>query len=195
VPVHVVTAVHTRFVMRLVVRGGMALFERLVGVLAVNTAGLEALALVLRGTLLVDMFVVVATAVVAELALLALTMMTTRRIVVVVSSVQPVALVLIGEMGHLARVSLLQLLAHLPPRFRMNLFELMALEASIVWINWKYSVRVCSVSSRNLRPDCMYSAQPDLWKVMKNHSTCSCALGISILPAGRRPVMRIISSH
>jgi hypothetical protein len=61
---------------------------------------------VLRGTPFVVAFVVVATAVIAELALLALTMMMTM-IVVVTLSVQPVALALIGEMAHLARVSLL----------------------------------------------------------------------------------------
>ncbi len=103
----------------------------MVSKLAVNTAGLEVLALALRGTLLVVAFVIVATAIVAELALLALTMIT-RTIVVVASSVQPVALALIGEMAHFERVLLLQLLAHLTPCFCSNLFELMALEASIV---------------------------------------------------------------
>jgi hypothetical protein len=75
-------------------------------VLTVNTAGLEALALALRGTLHDNAFVIIATAIVAELALLALTMMT-MAIVVVASSVQPVAPALIGKMVHLARVLLL----------------------------------------------------------------------------------------
>jgi hypothetical protein len=55
----------------------MALFKRVVGVLAVNTAGLESLALMLRGTLLVVPFFVIVTAVIAGLAVLASTMMTT----------------------------------------------------------------------------------------------------------------------
>ncbi len=99
--------------------------------LTVNMAGLEALALVLRGILLVVTFVIVATAVVAKLVLLASTMMTTT-IVIVASSILPVALALIGKMAHLALELLLQLLAHLVPCFHQNLFELMALEASIV---------------------------------------------------------------
>jgi hypothetical protein len=101
------------------------------GVIAANTAGLEALALMPRGTLLVIAFVVVATAVVAELAMLASTKMTPTTIIVA-SSVRPVALVLIGKMVHPTRVLLLQLLAHLTPCFRLKLFELMALEASII---------------------------------------------------------------
>ncbi len=121
------------FVTRLVARVGMAFFVQVVGVLAVNMAGLEALALVLRGALLVVAFVVIATAVVAELALLALTMMTTT-IVIVPSSVRPVAIALISKMAHLARVLLLQLLAHLTPCFcsTFSIFKLMVLEASIV---------------------------------------------------------------
>ena len=134
VPALFVAVVRTWFITCLVARVGMALFVRVVGVLAVNTAGLEALALTLRGTLLVVVFVVVATAVVAELALLVSTMMT-MTIVVSALSVQPVALALIGEMAHLARVLLLQLLAHLAPCFCLNLFELMALEASIVLVS------------------------------------------------------------
>ncbi len=86
VPALFVTVLCTLFVMHLVARVGMALFVQVVGVLAVNTAGLEAFALVLRGTLLVVAFVVVATAIVAELALLALTTMMTT-IVVVASSI------------------------------------------------------------------------------------------------------------
>jgi hypothetical protein len=131
VPALFVTVVCAWFVMHLVARVGMALFVQVVGMLVVNTAGLEALALALRGTLLVVACVAVATAIVVELALLASTMMTTR-IVVVASSVQPVALVLIGEMAHLAHILLLQLLAHLASCFCSNFFELMALEASIV---------------------------------------------------------------
>jgi hypothetical protein len=109
----------------------MAFFIQVFGLLAVNMAGLEALALVLRRTLLVVMFVVVVTAIIVELKLLASTMMTTL-IVLAASSVQPVALALIGEMVHLACLSLLQLLAHLTPCFCSNLFKLMAVEASIV---------------------------------------------------------------
>ncbi len=117
--------------MCLVVWVGTALFVQVVGVLAVNTAGLEALALALRGTLLVIAFFVVTTAVIAELALLASTMMT-MTLDVITSSVQPVALALIREMACLARILLLQLLVHLLPCFHSNLFELMALEASII---------------------------------------------------------------
>jgi hypothetical protein len=67
--------------------------------LAVNTAGLEVLALALWGTLLVVVFVIIATTVVAEFVLLLLTMMTTTMIVVIASSIQPVAPTLIGEMA------------------------------------------------------------------------------------------------
>jgi hypothetical protein len=130
-PALFVAVVHTRFIARLVVQVGMALLVQVVGVLAVNMAGLEALAPALRGTLLVIAFVVVATAVIAELELLTLTMMA-MTIVVVASSIQPVALALISKMAHLARVLLLQLLVHLAPRFHSNLYKLMALEASIV---------------------------------------------------------------
>jgi hypothetical protein len=62
-----VAVVCARFATCLVARVGTALFIRVVGALAVNTAGLEALALALRGTLLVVAFVVVATTIVAEL--------------------------------------------------------------------------------------------------------------------------------
>ncbi len=96
-----------------------------------NTAGLEVLALALGGTLLVVAFVVIATAVVAELALLALAMMT-MMIVVVASSIQPVALLLIREMVHLTRILFIQLHVHLAPHFCLNLFELMVFEASVV---------------------------------------------------------------
>jgi hypothetical protein len=130
-PALFVAAVCTQFIMRLIAWIGMALFIQMVGVLAVKTAGLEALALVLRGTLLVVALVLFATTIITELVLLALTMMMTM-IVIIALSVQPVALALIGEMAHLARVLLLQLLVHLVPCFRLNLFELMVLEASIV---------------------------------------------------------------
>jgi hypothetical protein len=131
VPELFVTVVRAQFIMRLVVQVGMALFVQVVGMLVVNTTGLEAQALALRGTLLVVAFVIVAIAITAELALVSPAMMTTT-IVVVALSVGPVALALIGKMAHLVRVLLLQLLAHLAPCFRLNLFELMALEASIV---------------------------------------------------------------
>jgi hypothetical protein len=136
VPALFVAVVCAQFVMCLIAWIGTALFVLVVGVLAVNTAGLEALALALRGALLVVAFVVVmlvviATAVVAKLALLASTMMMTM-IIVVALSVRAVALALISEMAHLARVLLLQLLAHLAPCFCSNLFKLMALEAFIV---------------------------------------------------------------
>jgi hypothetical protein len=110
---------------------GTALFVQVVGLLAMNMAGLEAHALTLRGPLLLVTFVLFATTILAELALLRLTMMMTT-IAVVALSVQPVALGLIGEMAHLERISLLQLLAHLAPCFCSNLFELIALEASII---------------------------------------------------------------
>jgi hypothetical protein len=120
-PALFVAIVCMRFVMCLVALIGMALFVQVVGVLAANTAGLEVLALALGLTLLVVAFVVVVTAIIAELALLALTMMTTM-IIDVASSVQPVALALIGEMAHLTCLSLLQLLVHLGPCFHSNLF-------------------------------------------------------------------------
>jgi hypothetical protein len=131
VPALFVAVVRTWFITCLVARVGMALFVRVVGVLAVNTAGLEALALTLRGTLLVVVFIVIAAALVAELALLTSTMMNTT-IVVVALCLRPVALVLIEQMAHLACVLLLQLLAHLTLCFCLNLFKLVALEASIV---------------------------------------------------------------
>jgi hypothetical protein len=56
----------------------------------------------------------------------------TTAIVVVTLSVQPIALVLIGKMAHIARILLLQLLAHLAPRLCLNLCKLMVLEASVV---------------------------------------------------------------
>jgi hypothetical protein len=61
----------------LIVRVGMALFVRLLGVLAVDATGLEVLVFALRGTLPVVAFVIAATAVIAELALLTLAMLTT----------------------------------------------------------------------------------------------------------------------
>ncbi len=82
-PALFVAVVCTQFVTRLVAQVGMALFVRVVGMLAVNTAGLEALALALRETLLVVVFVVVVTTVVTELALLTSTMMTTTIVIVV----------------------------------------------------------------------------------------------------------------
>ncbi len=130
-PALFITIVHAQFVIRLVARVGMAFFVQVVGVLAVNTTGLEVLALALRGTLLVIAFVVVVTTIVAEIVLLLSTMMTTR-IVIVAPSIRPVALALIGEMAHLVCVLLLQLPAHLAPCFCSNLFELMVLEARIV---------------------------------------------------------------
>jgi hypothetical protein len=131
VPALFVTVVCAWFETGLVAWVGMALFVQVVGVLTMNTAGLKALAIVLWGTLLVFAFVVIATTIVVELALLMSTMMTTR-IVVIALSVKPVALALIEEMAHLPRILLLHLLAHLAPCFHLNFFELMALEGSIV---------------------------------------------------------------
>jgi hypothetical protein len=85
VPALFFAVVHVQFVTHLVAQIGTALFVRVVGVLAVNTAELEALSLVLRGALLVVMFVVIMAAIVAELALLTSTMMMTIIVVVTLS--------------------------------------------------------------------------------------------------------------
>jgi hypothetical protein len=133
-----IAVVCMQFVTRLVAHIGTSHFVLVVGVLTMNTAGLEALALVLRGTLLVVASVVVATAVIAKLALLASTMRM-MTIDVIASSVQSVALALIGKMAHLARISLLQLLAYLAPCFRSNRSKLMAFKASIFFtslVDW-----------------------------------------------------------
>jgi hypothetical protein len=61
----------------LIVCVGMALFVRVLHMLAVNATGLEVLVVALKGTLPVVVFVVAATAVVAELVLLAAAMLTT----------------------------------------------------------------------------------------------------------------------
>jgi hypothetical protein len=119
VPELFVAVVHEQFVTRLAAWVSMALFVQVVGVFAANMAGLEALALALRGALLVVAFVIIVTTVIVELALLMLTMMTTT-IVIVALSIRPVALALISKMAHLTRVLLLQLLAHLAPCFRSN---------------------------------------------------------------------------
>ncbi len=55
---------------------GTALFVRVLGMFAVDATGLEVLVFALRGSLPVDAFVVTVTAFVAELALLALAMLT-----------------------------------------------------------------------------------------------------------------------
>jgi hypothetical protein len=61
----------------LIARVGTALFVRVLGVLAGDTTGLEVLVFVLGGTLPVIAFVIAATGVIAELALLASAMLTT----------------------------------------------------------------------------------------------------------------------
>jgi hypothetical protein len=98
--------------MHLVARIGTALLVMVVGMLAMDATGLEVLALALRGTLLVVAFVFNATAIVAELVLLASAMMTMMTIITVVASgVQPVAHGLVGGMAYLACISLFLLAA------------------------------------------------------------------------------------
>ncbi len=80
----------------LIARVGTALFVRVLGVLAVDATGLEVLVLALGGTLPAVAFVVAATAIVAELALLASAMLTTM-VAAVASIIQPVAPTLVGE--------------------------------------------------------------------------------------------------
>ncbi len=80
----------------LIARAGMALFVRLLGVLAVYATGLEVHVFVLGGTLPVIGFVVASTAIIAELALLALAMLTTM-VAAVALIVQPVAPTLVRE--------------------------------------------------------------------------------------------------
>jgi hypothetical protein len=88
----------------------MALFVRVLGVLAVDGIGLEVLVFALGGTLPVVAFVVAMTAVITELALLALAMLT-MMVAAVASIVQPVAPTLVGEKALLTPQSVLQLAA------------------------------------------------------------------------------------
>jgi hypothetical protein len=64
--------------------------------LAVDATGLEVLVFALRGTLLVIAFVVAATAIIAELVLLTLAMLTTM-VATITLIIQPVAPMLVGE--------------------------------------------------------------------------------------------------
>ncbi len=128
----------TRF---LIAWAGTALFVQVLGVLAVNATGLEVLFFAFRGTLSVVVFVLVVTAVIAELALLALAMLTSM-VATVALIVQPVAPTLVREKALLTRISFLQLAAKLTFCFRPNLFDLMAHQASIIFMSLVNQLKV-----------------------------------------------------
>jgi hypothetical protein len=88
----------------------MALFVQVLGMLAMDATGLEVLVFALRRTLPVNTLVIAATAVVLELALLMLAMLTTM-VATIALIVQPVAPTLVGEKTLLMRISFLQLTA------------------------------------------------------------------------------------
>ncbi len=88
----------------------MALFVQVLGVLAVDATGLEVLVFALGGTLPVIAFVVTATAIVAELALLMSAMLTTM-VAAVALIIQPVAPALVREKALLTRILFLHLTA------------------------------------------------------------------------------------
>jgi hypothetical protein len=85
----------TRFC--LIARVDMELFVLVLGVLTVDATGLEVLVFALGETLPVVAFIVAATAIVAELALLGLAMLTTM-VAAIASIIQPVAPTLVGKM-------------------------------------------------------------------------------------------------
>jgi hypothetical protein len=88
----------------------MALFVRVLGMLAVDATGLEILVFALGGILPVVAFVVIATAVIAELALLVLAVLRTM-VAAVASIVRPVTPTLVREKSLLTCISFLQLAA------------------------------------------------------------------------------------
>jgi hypothetical protein len=97
-----------QFWMCLIAWIGGTLFIRLLGVLVMDATGLEVLVFALGGTLPVVAFVVIATAVVAELALLASAMLRTM-VAAITLIVQPVTPMLVREKGFLMRILFLQL--------------------------------------------------------------------------------------
>ena len=92
---------------------------------------LEILVCALGETLLVVWLVIMASATVSELGVLASTVALTM-IAVAASRMQPVPPALVGKMAQLAHVSFLQLLMQLLLCFCANLFNLMVLKAAII---------------------------------------------------------------
>ncbi len=88
----------------------MALFVQILGMLAENATGLEVLVFALGGTIPVVAFVIAATAVITELALLASAMLMTV-VAAITSTAPPVAPTLVGEKALLMRISFLHLAA------------------------------------------------------------------------------------
>ena len=82
----------------------------MLGILAMDATGLEVPVFTLWGTLPVIAFVIAATAVIAELALLPSAMLTTM-VAAVASIIQPVALTLVGKMTLPMCILFLQLAA------------------------------------------------------------------------------------
>jgi hypothetical protein len=81
------------------------------------------------------MLVIATTAVVAELVLLTLAMLTARIAAVVASSIEPMAPALVGKTLQLARELLLQIAVHLALCLGANFLELMVLQAAIVLVS------------------------------------------------------------
>jgi hypothetical protein len=94
----------------LIARIDTELFVLVLGVLTMDATGLEVLVFALGETLPVVAFIVAVTAIVAELALLGLAMLTTM-VAAVASIIQPVALTLVGKMTLPMCILFLQLAA------------------------------------------------------------------------------------
>jgi hypothetical protein len=87
----------------------MALFVRVLGMLAVDVTGLEIFFFALGGTLTVAAFDIAATAIVAELALLMSAIMLRTMVATVVPIVQHVTSMLVGEKALFMHILFLQL--------------------------------------------------------------------------------------
>jgi hypothetical protein len=85
-----------------------------------------------------------------ELVLLTLAMLTIAIVAVVVSSIQPMASALAGKMAQLVGVLFFQLAAHLAICLCSNLFEVMALQASIVLMSLVDQLKVLCKSLEHL---------------------------------------------
>jgi hypothetical protein len=100
--------------------GWQGFFVWVLSIFAVHVTGLEILVRALGGTLLVVLLVVVASATVTKLGVLASTV-ALKMIAIFALHMWPVAPVLVGEMAQLTRVLILQLTTQLTLRVLANL--------------------------------------------------------------------------